>query len=145
MSIDWFQNDMGFTTCGLDGNVYFYDLYYVGQEIGERNRTKDANRREVKFTSVVNLPGKPYEFLAVGSNEKSIFTTTESLKAVPRMRNEDMPNQVPDFPKLQHHISQLVIHHSGKIFFAGVGDGGDTNYPGAIQVWKLPFEKATEI
>jgi len=27
MSIDWFPNDMGFTTCGQDGNIYFYDLY----------------------------------------------------------------------------------------------------------------------
>jgi cilia- and flagella-associated protein 57 len=37
MCIDWFANDMGFTTCGLDGNIYFYDLYF-GKEIGERNR-----------------------------------------------------------------------------------------------------------
>jgi WD40 repeat protein len=24
--IDWFENDTGFTSCGIDGNVYFYDL-----------------------------------------------------------------------------------------------------------------------
>ena len=29
--------------------------------------------------------------------------------------------------------------------FAGVGELGTTWYPGAIQVWKLPFEKAAEI
>ena len=27
MCIDWFHNDMGFTTCGVDGNIYFYNLY----------------------------------------------------------------------------------------------------------------------
>lgn len=25
-SIEWFEDDMGFTSCGQDGNVYFYDL-----------------------------------------------------------------------------------------------------------------------
>ena len=27
MSIDWFSNDMGFTTCGSDGFIYFFDHY----------------------------------------------------------------------------------------------------------------------
>jgi len=142
MSIDWFPNDMGFTTCGQDGNIYFYDLYSA-TEVGERNRGKDQNRREVKFTSVVNLPGKSYEFLAVGS-EKIIYTESESLKVIPRSTN-DVPHPSAQLPELKHHISQLVIHHSGKILFAGVGEQSDTNYPGAIQVWKLPFEKASEI
>jgi hypothetical protein len=142
MSIDWFPNDMGFTTCGQDGNIYFYDLYSA-TEVGERNRGKDQNRREVKFTSVVNLPGKSYEFLAVGS-EKIIYTESEALKVIPRPTN-DVPQPTAQLPELKHHISQLVIHHSGKILFAGVGEQSDTNYPGAIQVWKLPFEKASEI
>jgi len=129
MSIDWFQNDMGFTTCGQDGNIYFYDLY-SGTDVGERNRQVDANRREVKFTSVVNMPGKQYEFLAVG-NEKTIFTTSEALKSIPRPTNDD-PTPTPQLPTLSHHISQLVIHHSGKILFAGVGEISDTPYPGAI-------------
>ena len=38
-----------------------------------------------------------------------------------------------------------MIHHSGKILFAGVGEMSETNFPGAIQVWKLPFEKSAEI
>ena len=59
MSIDWYANDMGFTTCGQDGNIYFYDLY-TSQDIGERNRDNEYNRREVKFSSVVNLPGREY-------------------------------------------------------------------------------------
>ena len=58
--IDWFENDLGFTTCGLDGNIYFYDLYKVGREKepGKRNTEKDYNKKEVKFTSVCNVPGK---------------------------------------------------------------------------------------
>ena len=92
MSIDWFANDMGFTTCGQDGNIYFYDLY-SGQDVGERNRTMDQNRRDVKFSSVVNLPGKPYQFLAVG-NEKTIYTESETLKLMPRPTN-DVPHPQP--------------------------------------------------
>jgi len=92
MSIDWFANDMGFTTCGQDGNIYFYDLY-SGQDVGERNRTMDQNRRDVKFSSVVNLPGKPYQFLAVG-NEKIIYTESETLKLIPRPTN-DVPHPTP--------------------------------------------------
>jgi WD40 repeat protein len=26
-SIDWYENDMGFSTCGVDGNIYFFDLF----------------------------------------------------------------------------------------------------------------------
>lgn len=27
-SIDWFENDQGFTSCGHDGNIYFYDQLF---------------------------------------------------------------------------------------------------------------------
>ena len=57
----------------------------------------------------------------------------------------DNPHPTPQLPDLKHHISQIVIHHSGKILFSGVGEQSETNYPGAIQVWKLPFEKCAEI
>ncbi len=129
MGIDWFSNDMGFTTCGQDGNIYFYDLY-SGLETHERNRDKDQTRREAKFTSVVNLPGKPYQFIAV-SNEKVIYTETESLKVIPRQLM-DGQQATPQLPELKHHIRELVIHHSGKILFAGVGEQSETVYPGAI-------------
>ncbi len=119
MGIDWFSNDMGFTTCGQDGNIYFYDLY-SGHEVHERNRDKDQTRREAKFTSVVNLPGKPYQFIAV-SNEKVIYTETEALKVIPRQLM-DGQQATPQLPELKHHIKELVIHHSGKILFAGVGE-----------------------
>jgi hypothetical protein len=97
MSIDWFQNDMGFTSCGQDGNIYFYDLY-SSTETGERNRAMDQNRRDVKFSSVVNLPDpkKPYNFIAVGS-EKIIYTETEQLKVIPRATNDE-PNPTPQLP-----------------------------------------------
>ena len=143
IAIDWFANDMGFTTCGQDGNIYFYDLYNPIPPAGSRNQPHDVNRRDVKFSSVVNRPGKPYEFIAVGS-EKTIFTTSEEIKALPRPTS-DNPNPSPVLPEIPHHISQLVLHHSGKILFAGVGDLGEHPFPGAIQVWKLPFEKAAEI
>ena len=55
MGIDWFNNDMGFTTCAHDGNIYFYELR--GGE-AERKRSYEANFRDVKFSSVVNLLGK---------------------------------------------------------------------------------------
>jgi hypothetical protein len=44
----------------LDGNIYFYDLYKFGREKepGKRNTEKDYNKKEVKFTSVCNVPGK---------------------------------------------------------------------------------------
>ena len=143
MSIDWFANDMSFTSCGHDGNIYFYDLY-TSREIGERNRDNEIPRREVKYSSVVNIPSKDYSFIAVG-NEKIIYTETNELKTIPRQISNDGSNPVPQLPELKHHISQLVIHHSGKILFAGVGEQSEVPYPGAIQVWKLPFEKCAEI
>ena len=142
MCIDWFHNDMGFPTCGVDGNIYFYNLY-KGNDQGVRDLDRDISFKRAKFTSVVNLPGPPYNILAVGS-EKTIYTETESMKVIPRPTPEN-PNPQPQLPELKHHLAQLVIHHSGKILFAGVGDMGETNFPGAIQVWKLPFEKAAEI
>ena len=41
-SIDWWENDMGFTSCGMDGNVYFYDLIFQ-KETGQRLNEKDFN------------------------------------------------------------------------------------------------------
>ena len=121
---------MGFATCGQDGNIYFYDLY-TSQDIGERNRDRDKGRREVKFSSVVNLPGRDYQFIAVG-NEKIIYTESNDLKTIPRQLANDGSNPQAQLPDLKHHISQLVIHHSGKILFCGVGEQSEVSYPGAI-------------
>jgi len=30
--IDWFENDLGFTTCAADGAVFFWDLYNYSVE-----------------------------------------------------------------------------------------------------------------
>ena len=68
--------------------------------------------------------------MAVGS-EKMIFTETEEVKVLPRSLDASA-HQVPQLPVLKHHLSQLALHHSGRIFFAGVGELGDTIYPGAI-------------
>ena len=43
---------------------------------------------------------------------------------------------------LGYIISQLAIYNTGKVLFAGVGD---PKLPGAIQIWKMPLEKASEI
>ena len=67
-SIDWFENDMGFASCGTDGNIYFYDLYAYDRDPGKRHQDKDYNKKETKFTSLVNVPGKHYEVYAVGSD-----------------------------------------------------------------------------
>lgn len=79
--IDWFENDLGFTTCGNDGNVYFYDLYKPGslKDPGKRNTDKDFNKKDVKFSAVCNVPGKSYEIYAVGS-DKLISTNITSKK-----------------------------------------------------------------
>ncbi len=74
-SIDWWENDMGFTSCGLDGNVYFYDLIYQ-KDFGQRLSEKDFNQKGVLLTSVVNVPGKPFEVLTVGSDKKIWYTKT---------------------------------------------------------------------
>ena len=83
-SIDWFENDLGFTSCGSDGSIYFYDnIHAIGEKNGSRNTQKDQSRRDVKFSCVANLPSKPYQFIAVG-NERTIYTESESIKIPPR-------------------------------------------------------------
>ena len=125
--IDWFENDLGFTTCGNDGNVYFYDLYKPGQlkDPGKRNTDKDFNKKDVKFSAVCNVPGKSYEIYSVGSDK--LISTNITSKKGPNTPNE-----------LAVTISQLVITPSGKNLIAGVGE---PDRPGAIQVWSRPEEK----
>lgn len=59
--IDWFENDMGFASCGMDGNIYFFDLYTHLKEASKRNTERDFNKRDVKFTCCVNIPSKAAE------------------------------------------------------------------------------------
>ena len=71
---------MGFTSTGLDGNIYFFDLYAYQLEAGKRNGERDFNKKETKFTSVVNVPGKPYECYAVG-NDGAITSNVNQKKS----------------------------------------------------------------
>lgn len=81
--IDWFENDLGFSTCCLGGSIYFYVMYQYekssnAQAIGARKTENDYNKKEVKFTCVANVPGKEYEVLAVGSDR--MITSNVPLK-----------------------------------------------------------------
>lgn len=40
-SIAWFENDMGFASTGVDGSIYFYDLYGKKEKEQKRNEDKD--------------------------------------------------------------------------------------------------------
>lgn len=53
----------------MTGNVYFYELY-GSNGLGKRNNEKDFMQKEVKLTSVVNVPGRPYEMFCVGRDRK---------------------------------------------------------------------------
>ena len=75
--IDWFENDTGFTSCGIDGNVYYYDLI-VQKETLQRLNEKDFNQKNVNFTSVVNLPGRPFESFVVGNDKNCLLYTSDA-------------------------------------------------------------------
>ena len=96
---------MGFSTCGQDGNVYFYELHGAEQNAPRLIRDHEFSKRDVKFSSVVNLNvlGKKNQFLAVGS-EKVIFTETEDVKVLPRTLDVNT-HQTPQLPVLKHHLS----------------------------------------
>jgi WD40 repeat protein len=72
--IDWFENDLGFTTCAADGAVFFWDLYnYSAEKKPEelkRHQDADFNVKNVAFTSVVNVPGRQYQVYVVGNDKK---------------------------------------------------------------------------
>lgn len=78
-SIDWFEDDMGFASCGMDGNCYFYDLT-MQKETQTRNSERDFNQKGVIFTGLCNIPnqpsGQPYNALVVG-NDKHIWRTSD--------------------------------------------------------------------
>ena len=118
--IAWFDNDMGFTSCGMDGSIYFYDLYAYERDAGKRNQEKDFGKKETRFTSVVNLPGRPYEFVAVGS-DKAIATNATNQKKAGRSNT--------NLADLGYCLSQLSIYNTGKVIFAGVGD---EKLPGSV-------------
>lgn len=116
---DWFENDLTLTACCEGGNIYFYDLHQHHKESGKRNTDYDYTNQKVKFTSVVNVPGRPYEVLAAG-NDRTITSNAKIRK--------DQKDLVPS--ELPYVISQLCIIPSGKTLIAGLG--GQSDKPGAI-------------
>jgi WD40 repeat protein len=125
-SIEWYENDMGFTSCGMDGNVFFYDLQKQKEEM-TRNSEKDFTQKGVTFTGLTNIPGCEHNALVVG-NDRHIWRTADSsdktscdAKAI---------------------LTQVAYLASGKAFFAGTGE---ENRPGCIQIWKSTLEKICEI
>lgn len=128
--IDWFEDDMGFTSTALDGFVFFYDLQ-AWKETTQRNSDKDPtfkrpnNQTFTGFTDIVNIPGSNYDALVVGGSQM-IYRTSEASNPVNAGSN----------------ISQVKILASTKAFFAGKGD---ENRPGAIQIWKFPMERLNEV
>lgn len=70
-SIEWNEDDLGYVSCGADGNVYFYDLIQLKKDptitrVGE----KDFNVKQVQFTHLINIPGKYCEAYVVGNDRK---------------------------------------------------------------------------
>ena len=110
--IDWFDDDMGFTSCGIDGNAYFYDLVKLKEDGGTRNSDHDFNQKGVQFTGLCNIPNKKYEILLVGSDKK-IYHLSENKSHC----------------DVGAHVSQVNILHNGKAFFAALGE---KNRPGSI-------------
>lgn len=69
-SIAWFENDMGFASTGVDGNIYFFDLYGSQKDAQKRTEDKDYFIKDVKFSCLTLIPGQPYDVLAVGSDRQ---------------------------------------------------------------------------
>ncbi len=77
------------------------------------------------MTSVVNIPGKPFEVYVVGSDKKIWYSKDN--------KNGHDAGAI---------ISQICLTASQKFLFASVGD---ENRPGSIQIYKLPLDKINEV
>lgn len=117
--IDWFENDLGFTTCAADGAVFFWDLYnYSAEKKPEelkRHQDADFNVKNVAFTSVINVPGRQYQVYVVG-NDKKIHSNLKIKKE--GVLGETTDEQHFSVPTM---VSQLVITRSAKFILAGAG------------------------
>jgi hypothetical protein len=115
---------MGFESCDTNGNVYFFDLI-AQKDTQTRLSDKDFNQKSVQMTSVVNIPGRPYEVFVVG-NDKKIWHSKDSKAGY-------------DAGVI---VSQICLTNNQKALFAGVGD---ENRPGAVHIYSLPFNKINEV
>lgn len=81
--IDWFEDDMGFTTVGMDGGCYYHDLQEFKQT-GGRVQDKDFNIKThsttfTGFNDVANIPGYPYDSICVGGSN-FIYRSSDDSK-----------------------------------------------------------------
>lgn len=107
---------MGFASCGMGGDVYFWDLINA-KENGYKIQDKDLNQKGVHFSSVVNIPEKTHEVFVCGNDRK--------------VWNSNM--QKSPF-EIKTQLSQLQMTHNGKALLAGVGEEGR---PGSIFVFRV--------
>jgi WD40 repeat protein len=130
--IQWLDDDSGFISGGWDGAVIMWKLH-PDQSAGKDGQEKEANPiqrynlKNVNFSCVANKPDDKKTFYAVGT-DKSIKEITDGKE---RMRYEAGVN-----------ISQLVVMHGARAFFAGIAED---DKPGSIQVLRYPWEKVFEV
>jgi WD40 repeat protein len=117
--IDWYEDDMGFASCGIDGNAYQYELIKMKEEGGTRDNSHDVNIKGVQFTGLCNIPNKKNEILLVGTDRKIHYVSDANGKSA---------------CDVEAMVSQVNILHNGKAFFAAIGEN---SRPGAIQIWKF--------
>lgn len=86
---------------------------------------KDFMQKGVHFSGICNIPNKPYEVLAVGSDSK-VWHTGEHPKETPS----------------SHAMSQVQLMTNGHFFFTA-SDSETTT--GSIQIWKLPMTYIGEV
>ena len=111
---------MGFSSCGMDGSVYFFELLPT-KEGTYRQTEKDITLKNVVLSSLVNIPGKHYETFVVG-NDKKIYNTKD----------------IKNFHDAGITLSQICLTNNQKALFAGAGE---ENRPGSIHIFKLPLEE----
>lgn len=144
--IDWWENDQGFTSCCMAGNVYFYELY-TKNGYGQRYLDPDTDfmSKEVRLTSVVNVPGNLYRMFTVG-NDKRISSNLKVKIGGGKDSSAEGVTELDMTLKVPYNISQLCITRSGKNLIAGLGE---TGHPGSIQVYfwgnNKPLDKVNEV
>ena len=124
--IDWWDDDMGFTSCAMDGSCYFFDLIKQ-KEDGNRILDYDVSKKNINFMGVCNVPKQYCKSIVVGTDRKIWVTSTDG-------QHESAPTK--------HNISQVQILANAKAFFAGVSEEGKS---GAVEIWKYPHEEAKHI
>lgn len=66
--IDWYEDDTGFSSCGMDGNAFHFDLA-LWKTDQKRSEELGINAKGVVFTGLCNIPGRAAA-LVVGSDKR---------------------------------------------------------------------------